>query len=116
MIFKIGGVDMPAPETFEPSIQDIDGENSNRDLSGTMYRDRIAVKRKLNLQWGPLTQDESSKLLNAVSNEFFECTFIDPQLGQITKTMYVGDRSIPALVEDDNGLRWKNLKMNFVER
>ena len=30
-------------------------------------RDRIAVKRKINLEWPPLTQNESSKLLNAVT-------------------------------------------------
>ncbi|NSA88904.1 hypothetical protein DZC18_003484 [Clostridium beijerinckii] len=36
----------------------------------------------------------------------------------ITKTMYVGDRTAPAYLfdEDSQEMRWKGLKMNFIEK
>lgn len=110
-MISINGVVIPTPKSYEVGIQDIDGE-TNRNAAGYMCRDRITTKRKLTMEWPPLSQGESSTLLNAVADEFFECTFIDPQLGQITKTMYVGDRTTPMLYKG----RWSGLKMNFIER
>lgn len=116
-MLKVNGVDIATPKTYQPSLNDIDGE-TNRNANGDLIRDRIATKRKLEMEWPPLTQDESSALLNAVADEFFECTFPDPKDGMITKTMYVGDRSTPALVYDEESkdIRWKGLKMNFIEK
>ncbi|NSB16452.1 DUF6711 family protein [Clostridium beijerinckii] len=116
-MLKVNGVEITAPKTYQPSINDIDGE-TNRNANGELIRDRIATKRKLEMEWGPLTQEESSALLNAVDAEFFECTFPDPKDGMITKTMYVGDRTAPAYLfdEDSQEMRWKGLKMNFIEK
>ena len=105
------GVVMPTPKSYEVGIQDIDGE-TNRNAAGYMCRDRIATKRQLTMEWPPLSQSESSTLLNAVADEFFSCTFPDPKDGTITKTMYVGDRTTPMLYKG----RWSGLKMNFIER
>ena len=63
-MLKINNVNIKAPSVFQVDIQDIDGE-SNRNAKGKLLRDRIAVKRKLNCEWPPLTFDECSKLLNA---------------------------------------------------
>ena len=116
-MISINGVKVATPKTYEPTISDFDGE-SNRNANGDLIRDRIAVKRKLNLEWGLLTQSEISKILNAVSDVFFTVTFPDPQLGMITKTMYVGDRTAPAYFFDKNTqtVKWQGLKMNFIER
>lgn len=116
-MLKINGVVIATPKTFEVTVSDLDGE-SDRNANGQLIRDRIAIKRKLNLEWPPLTQAESSKLLNAVSDVFFVVEFPDPQLGIISKTMYVGDRSIPAYFYDKKNkeVKWQDLKMNFIER
>lgn len=114
-MIKINGVDIATPKTFDITISDLDGE-SNRNAAGTMVRDRIAIKRKINIEWPPLTQTEISTLLNAVSGVFFTVTFPDPQQGIVTKTMYVGDRSAPAYCYKNGEAKWSGLKMNFIEK
>jgi len=116
-MLKINGVEIAAPKTYQPTISDIDGE-SNRNANGELIRDRIAVKRKLDLEWGPLSQNEMSTLLNAVEDVFFEVTFPDPKDGMLTKTMYVGDRSPAAIMfdEEKKEILWSGLKMNFIEQ
>ncbi|MDU3412631.1 DUF6711 family protein [Clostridium sp.] len=114
-MIKINGVAIATPKVFEATVSDIDGE-TNRNANGELIRDRVAVKRKINLEWGTLEQSEMSKILNAVSNVFFTVEFPDPQLGLITKTMYVGDRTSPAYSYIDNKIKWQGLKMNFIEK
>jgi hypothetical protein len=100
-LLNINGVDMKTPKKFQVSISDIDG----------------AVKRKLEIEFPPLTQDEISTLLNAVYNVFFEVTFLDAKDGFITLTMYVGDRTSPILIYGDgSNILWDGLKMNFIEQ
>ena len=114
-MIKINGVVIATPKSYEATVSDLDGE-SNRNANGELVRDRIAVKRKLNLEWGPLSQSEISTLLKAVSSVFFTVTFSDPELGVITKTMYVGDRTAPAYQYLNGEVKWQGLKMNFIEK
>lgn len=115
-MLKINGVQIPTPQSFSVEISDLDGE-SNRNAKGELVRDRIAVKRKLECAWPPLTNQQISTLLTAVSSVFFDVTYPDPQTGtNITKTFYVGDRK-SAVLRIKNGVPiWEGLEMNFVER
>ena len=115
MLLKINGVAIPMPTSITVGISDIDGE-THRNLAGNIIRDRITVKRKIELEWGILTQSEMQTLLNAVSGVFFNVTYIDPQQGTTTKNMYVGDRTAPICTIIDNKVMWSGLKMNFIER
>lgn len=112
---RINGVAVKAPKSLQVSIQDIDGE-TGRNANGDMVRDRITTKRKLDLEWGLLTQQECSAILNAVSPVFFSVSYPDPILGQTTKTFYVGDRSSPAYSMTDRLKPWSGLKFNLIER
>ncbi len=114
-MLSINGVAIATPKVFEVAVSDLDGE-SNRNANGELIRDRIAVKRKINLEWGPLNQTEIQTLLNAVSSVFFTVTFPDPMSGVITKTMYVGDRTAPAYQYINGEVKWQGLKMNFIEK
>ena len=111
----INGVKVVTPKSMSVSISDIDGD-TGRNANGTIVRDRVAIKRKIELEWGMLTQAEISQLLNAVSSVFFNVTFIDPQQGQVTKTMYVGDRSAPVFSFNEKFKPWSGLKMNLIEQ
>lgn len=115
-MLKVNGVEIAAPKTFEVAINDLDGE-SNRNANGELVRDRIAVKRKLNCEWGPLDNDECSILLKAVQDVFFTVEFPDPlEGGQLNRIMYVGDRTAPAIMFENGKTLWQGLKMNFIER
>lgn len=114
-MLKINGVAIATPKSYEVIVQDLDGE-TNRNANGDLVRDRISVKRKIQLEWPPLTQSEISALLTAVSDVFFTVTFPDPQLGVITRTMYVGDRTSQAYSCINGIVKWSGLKMNFIEK
>lgn len=116
-MLKINGVPIKTPSVFQPDIYDIDGESA-RNALGDMLRDRVAVKRKLICEWGPLTMAEISTLLQAVQSVFFSVTYPDPMTGSTTetKTFYVGDRTSPLLLIKDGHYLWKGLKMNLIEK
>lgn len=115
-MLKVNGVDITTPKVFEVTIADIDGE-TNRNAAADLIRDRIAVKRKLNCEWAPLTSSESSVLLKAVSGVFFTVEFPDPQEGtMLTKTMYASDRTSPAYSCINGVVKWSGLKMNLIEK
>lgn len=115
-MLKINGVSVKEPSVFTVEILDIDGE-TNRNAKGEIIRDRIAVKRKLSLEWNALTQAEISTILNAISNVFFTVTYLDAKDGVVTKTFYVGDRSAPLYTLNAAGqVIWKGLKCNFIEK
>lgn len=115
---KIGGTVVKTPQSLEPIIQDIDAKAS-RDANGLLHRDRVAIKRKLTIKWGPLTIAECSTILKAVSGQFFSCTYLDPQEGgMVTKTFYVGDRTTPVYTLNPTTSQyvWTSLSMDFIEQ
>lgn len=110
--------ELPAPTVLQPAIQDLDSESgTGRNQSGTMFRDRVAVKRKVHCEWGVLTKEEMSTLLKAISDASFTLEYPDPQEGAMkTITAYVGDRS-PAVcsVISDTNWQWVGLSLDFIE-
>ncbi|WP_424349586.1 DUF6711 family protein [Latilactobacillus sp. 5-91] len=115
---KIGGTVVKAPQSFQVAIQDIDG-NTTRNAKGNMNRDRVAVKRKLQVSWGPCSMAESAAILQAVSAVFVDVTYPDPQDGEVvTRTFYVGDRTAPTYSWNPKlaKMEWKGISFDFVEK
>ncbi|MBY9082387.1 hypothetical protein KIH86_13840 [Paenibacillus sp. HN-1] len=119
-MIKINGDEIAAyPSSFQVTILDLDdGDSSVRATNGTLSRDRIAVKRQIDMSWGVLTDSQISRVLKAMSAVFFELYYPDPQEGQhVTKTMYVGNRPAPFAVEQPNGaILWNGLKVTLTEQ
>lgn len=113
----LNGVSVKAPKSLKVSIQDIDGQ-STRTAAGTMTRDRITVKRKLECEWGPLSDVEISSILNAISGVFFSINYPDPIQGQVSRIFYAGDRSSPiySFHEKFKQMMWSGLTVNFIEQ
>lgn len=108
---------LPDPSSLSWSVQDVDADSSGRNQSGYMCRDRVAVKRKLTLEWPPLTVAQCSTLLNAVTDVFFTVSYPDAMTGTARNmTAYVGDRTSPMYSCINNVPLWEGLSMNFIER
>lgn len=115
-MLKINGVAIATPKAFKVTISDLDGE-TNRNAKGELIRDRIAVKRKLECEWPPLTMVEISAILQAVKDIYFQVEYPDPMDGAvITKTFYVGDRTSPMYRNNNGNILWEGLSMNFIEK
>lgn len=119
-ILKINGVAIHDPSSLEWALQDLDSEDgAGRNQSGTMFRDRIAIKRKVSCQWPPMTPSEMSKILKAMDSVFFTLTYPDAHDGaERTGEFYVGDRTAPMYMwsEEKQKYLWEGLSADFIER
>ena len=117
MLISVNGVQLPAPDTYEVTIADLDA-SANRSGNGTLFRDRIAVKRSITLGWTFLTSSELSQVLQAVSPVFFVAIYLDPEIGTMrTGTFYVSDRpAAVAIKQSDGSYRWRDISFSIIER
>ena len=109
---------LPNPKSMEYALQDLDSEDgAGRNQKGLMFRDRVAVKRKLTCQWAPLNAEDMSDLLTAMKDTFFEIRFPDALTGERdSMTVYVGDRTAPMYTMHHGVWLWSGLSANFIER
>lgn len=119
-ILQINKIDIADPQTLTWDIYDLDSEDgAGRNQSGEMFRDRVAVKRKLNCTWAAMTNEEISALLKAMDDVFFTMRYPDAHDGTYREgEFYVGDRSTPLYVWNDEKKKylWEGLSANFIER
>ena len=100
-------------------IMDVDSEDgSGRNQQGTTFRDRVAVKRKIECSWPPMYSAEISALLDKMGDEFFEFTYPDAKTGGLrTMICYVGDRTADAYrIYNGSKVQWLDLTAHFIER
>jgi hypothetical protein len=115
----INGLEIGAyPAEFKASIMDLDNsETTTRTASGKLSRDRIAVKRQIEMTFGALQWPELSAVLSAMTAEFFSFTYPDPLAGtQQTKTFYVGDRQAAVAIYKNGTYWWTGLQMTLTEQ
>ena len=114
-MINVNGTPIATPSRMSVGIYDV-SKNADRNAQGDILIDRVAVKRKLEMEWSALTNAEMSSLLSAVTDVFFTVTFPDPQTGgNKTMTCYVGDRTAPVYKYNGTPL-WEGLRMNFIEK
>ena len=113
----INGVQPPAPDSYKVTIADLDA-SANRSGNGTLFRDRVAVKRTIELSWLRMGGQDLSVLLTNVSSVFFPVTYLDPETnGQKTGTFYVSDRSPGVAIKNSDGsYTWRDISFSLVER
>jgi len=114
-MLKVNGTTIKTPKRMSVGIYDV-SKSADRNAQGDILIDRVAVKRKVECEWGALTNAEMSALLSACTAVFFSVTFPDPQTGgNKTITCYVGDRTAPVYKYNGTPL-WEGLRMNFIEK
>ena len=119
-ILKINKMDIADPQTLKWDIYDLDSEDgAGRNQLGEMFRDRVAVKRKLNCTWAAMEPAEMSALLKAMDEVFFTLSYPDAHDGIYREgTFYVGDRSTPMYMwnNEKGKYLWEGLSANFIEK
>lgn len=118
-MFKFNGVVVATPKSYKWDQEDIYDSNAGRNARADFIGDIIATKRKLSLEWGPLTMTEISTLLKASNSKLINVEFPDAYEGKLTtKTFYKGPRSAPMYrYNSSKGVYlWEGLSMNLIER
>lgn len=101
MVLKFNGVAMPIPKQggFSISKNKIWSRNAGRNDAGSMVGTIIAVKKKIEIEWPPLTTDQVHLIDSIVSdpdNPFVPVEYTD-EAGNVTEiTGYFGDVSYPV--------------------
>lgn len=119
MLLKINTVEIAVyPMEFKVTILDLDdADATTRTADGTMTRDRIAVKRQIEMSWNALTWANLSSIITAMQNEFFTFEYPDSMTGtQQTKTFYVGNRSSPVAIDKNGVIWWSGLELTLTEQ
>lgn len=116
-MLKINGVKVAAPDTYQVTIADLDA-SANRSSNGTLFRDRVAVKRTIEVSWTQIKATDLSVLLTNMSSVFFPVTYLDPQSNSLeTRTFYVSDRNTGIAIKNRNGTyTWKGVSFSLIER
>ena len=119
-MITIGSTVLPNPSKFSWAENDLSSDSSGRNLAGEMLKDLVAKKVKIELEWGPLTPTQASIVLTALSADvYLQVTYPDAKAGtNVTKTMYVGDRTSQLLTYKNVGgvEYWNGLAVNLIEK
>ena len=116
--FKVNNVDMPCPSKFGISYQDVSAADSGRVESALMYKNRVAQKVKISLEWLGVSDANAATILTAFDPEYVNVTFHDAKTNSIvTKNFYTGDRKGATYWWDDNGdFTYSSIAFDIIER
>lgn len=118
-VFKIDGKDftkMIPESSISWSRNDLDSSKTGRTMNGTMYRRRIAIKRKLGIKCKRMTTEELADLNKALMPQFIKVTYLDPIEGETTKTFYGSSIESTTLYQMDGVTYWEDTSFSLVER
>lgn len=119
MLLKINNIEIPIyPSEFTVTPLDLDNADSSvRTSDGTLNRDRIAVKRQIEMTFSAMNWATMSALLQATSGVFFDFYYPDPMDGTyVTRTFYVGNRPVTIALPKGNDILWTGLKVTLIEK
>jgi hypothetical protein len=114
-VLKIAGTTVKAPT--ELKIGRFDLTKSSRTASGKMVMELIATKRRVDVIWKMLTDDELQTILNTITanKPFFILEYPDVG-GTKTMTCYAGDINT-SLWHTIGGVRyWQEVSISFIEQ
>ena len=116
-MIKVNGAAIKSPSKFDWGLQDVSDSEAGRTQDGTMHKNRITQKRKIDLAWSFPTKEETHAILVAFNPEYIDVTYWDPLDGEeVTRTFYVGDRSAPVKIWTVGNQRHSTVSFNIIER
>jgi hypothetical protein len=114
-VLKIAGVSVKAPTDLK--IGRFDLTKSGRTASGKMVMDVIATKKRVDITWKMLPDNELQKIIDTITanKPFFSLEYPDAG-GTQTMTCYAGD-IVTSLWHTKNGIRyWEEVSIPFIEQ
>ena len=114
-MLKIAGVSVKAPTDLK--IGRFDLTKSGRTASGKMVMEVIATKRRVDVVWKMLPDNELQKIIDTITanKPFFSLEYPDAG-GTNTMTCYAGD-IITSMWHTKNGIRyWEDVSIPFIEQ
>lgn len=115
-MINVNGVDLPSPLPFKLPHIDLDSQDTGRNELGYMQRDRVRHDVfSLELEWKYLSSEQLQTILTAIEPAQFTVKFPSYK-GELTKTMYAGNRQIQMVTYNDdyNKIKW-DLSCPFIE-
>lgn len=114
-MLKIAGVLVKAPTDLK--IGRFDLTKSGRTASGKMVMELIATKKRVDITWKMLPDNELQKIIDTITanKPFFSLEYPDAG-GTKTMTCYSGD-IVTSLWHTKNGVRyWEEVSIPFIEQ
>jgi len=84
--------------------------------NGDMMIDIVTRKYKLILEFAPLDEVQTRKIMDFTEKIFFDVSFICPHKGEITRTFHVENEPMKFLKHFENSFYFENLVLELVER
>lgn len=117
-ITSINNITVQEPSSLKYGEIYIHDEDSGRFASGLAYIGIIAEKRTLSLEWRSIRPAAAQTILGAVrSDQFFDVTYFEPDANSyVTRTFYLGDRTVQFLQWFSGGEAYASLTFDLIER
>lgn len=114
-IKRINGVNFPyVPSSYQWLKEDISASDAGRTEDTIMHKKMLRSVVALELGWKNIRTSVASGVLNAFDHEYLQVEYLDPQQGgYVTKTFYVGNRSVPMYSEVLDV--WDNVSFKIIE-
>lgn len=119
LLVSVDGAVCPCPSVFTWGLNDVSGKDAGRvqDDFATMYKNRVAQKRKITLAWNGVGKELASKILQMFNPEYVDVKYWDTQDGCFeTRTFYVGDRSAQVKCWNVNSKLYTSVGFDIIER
>ena len=116
-LFQVDGVSIPDPSKYSYGLQDVSASDAGRTEDALMQKNRVAQKRKLDLEWQNISPAKVSLILTCFNPEYVNVRYFDSMDNQYeTRHFYVGDRSnVYYSFATPTGII-STLKFNIIER
>lgn len=120
-----------APSTLKDNFNMLTTESNRTVATGTMYKELIGMKRKIECTWYYMLPNEYARLQVMFENQNFFCiSMISPKTSAIINSSQVQANTLKMVVygsdltaeavradgETGQILAWKNVSWNFIER
>jgi hypothetical protein len=117
IFWKVDDQVMPCPSTWVWGLQDVSLGESGRTDDALMHKNRVAQKRKIQVGYNGITDENAHIVLASINPEYIQVNYYDLLDGKReTRTFYVGDRSAPFKWWFDGKHIIESLTFNLIER